>query len=461
MATTDQIGQKETAGAATPSEKAVYPSASNKSAGKLSPAVWVGTTNFAEGLPYMLVRIVSSAFFTDIGVKERYLGYLNFFAIPWTLKFLWSPLVDIFSAKKRWLTILQFIISILTMAIALIIFAIPAQGDPTRYLSFIAVIFAGMAFIAATNDIAIDGYYLEGLPDKGDQAAYSGYRVLAYRIAMIFARSGLVAVAALAGRLLGATNKYLPWFYAFATGASAMLLVSVFHAFKLPNFEAIHAKKSSLKETFGTFARAFYSYLQQPQIWLALIFIITYKIGDELLFSMVTPFLLRELAIDKIQFSWIAGIVGAIGTIIGAILGGWWIKRQGLKKAIWPLTIMMNFNMWAYIWLAKVKPNPATLSGISQIAFVHGYEQFAAGLGSAALTIYMMRTCKPDFKATHYAIGSAIMTIPSAIVGGFSGQIIEHIGYLNLFIIAFFATSPSMLLLFWIPFLQDEPAAKS
>lgn len=417
--------------------------------------VWVSSTYFAEGLPFMIVRILSSIFFTDIGAKERYIGYLNFLNIPWNIKFLWSPLVDTVSTKRQWLVLLQGLIAALTMLIALTCYAMPVEGDPSGYLVFIAIIFVGMAFLSSTNDIAIDGYYLEGLTDKREQAAYSGYRVLAYRVAMIFARSGLVAFAAYMASRLGGTNKYLPWFYAFGAGAVTMFLLALFHGLYLPRFEREKVQKQAA-EILNGFREAFTTYLQQEKVALVLIFIIIYKLGDEILFSMVTPFLMRELGITKAQYAWVGGIVGAAGTVIGAMIGGWWIKKQGLKKAIWPLTLLMNFNIWAYIWLAWVKPDPKTVTGITMIAFVHGYEQVAAGLGSAALLIYLLGTCRPEYKAAHYAVGSAIMSLGGTVFGGYGGVLVEKMGYLNLFILAFVTTIPSMLMLFVIPLKDDS-----
>jgi MFS transporter, PAT family, beta-lactamase induction signal transducer AmpG len=417
---------------------------------------WVMTTNFAEGLPFMIVRIVSTVFYTDIGLRERYLGYLNILAGAWNLKFLWAPFVDIFSTKRRWIVALQAAIASLIMLVALICYTIPAEGDPTRYLAFIAIIFVGMAFLSATNDIAIDAYYLEGIPNKADQAAYSGFRILAYRLAMVFARSGLVALAAIMGSVLGGTNKYLPWVYAFAAGGLMMFALAIVHSLMLKDFYPKQTTTTA-KEKLHAYGQAFASYLKQDRVALVIIFIIIYKIGDEILFSMVTPFLLREIGLTKGQLSWLGGFVGAAGTIIGAMIGGWWIKQWGLKRAIWPLTLLMNFNIWAYIWLAWAKPNPQTTSGITLIAVIHGYEQIAAGLGSTALTVFIMRTCNPNFRAAHYAIGSAIMSLCATLIGSFGGVIVENIGYLNLFIIAFFASIPSMLMLFVVPIQDDAP----
>lgn len=422
---------------------------------------WVSSTYFAEGMPYMIVRILSGIYFTDVGAKERYIGYLNFLGVPWNLKFLWAPFVDALGTKRRWLVLAQFLISISTALIGAICFSVPSAGDPTPYLIAIAAIFIGMAFVSATNDVAIDAYYLEGLTDPKDQAAYSGFRVMAYRVAMIFVRSGLVALAEWAGWIVGTENRHAPWAYAFGAGAVTMFALALLHGWKLPHFEPARGnlgEKATARprDVLRSYGRAFTTYLRQDKVVLVLCFIVVYKLGDDVMFSMVTPFLMRELSITKAQYSWIGGFVGAGGAIAGAMLGGWWIEKVGLRRAIWPLTILMNVNIGAYVWLAWAKPDPTTVAGISTIAFIHGYEQVAAGLGNAALLVYLLRTCQREFKAAHYAIGSAIMSLGSTVVGGFGGWIVESVGYLYLFVLALVLSLPSMILLFWVPIREQE-----
>jgi len=426
---------------------------------KLSPFIWVNTTYFAEGLPYMLVRIVSGIFFTDIGAKERYIGYLNFLGIPWNLKFLWAPLLDGFGSKRGWMGVLQILLGILSLVIAAINFFIPSQELSGPYLIAIAIIFIVMGFLAATNDVAVDGYYMDGLKARSDQAAWSGHRVMAYRIAMVFARSGLVAIAGIGAAEWYLGQKFMPWVPAFALGGITLLVLGVFHLIKLEkDAPSSELKTKSSKEAFKLFRTAFQSYLVQDRAVYILLFIVLYKIGDEILFSMVTPFLIRELEVTKIQYSWIGGIVGAVGSVIGAMVGGLYIKKVGLKKAVWPLTLFMNLNIWAYIALAYYKPSGTTPEGLFWIASVHGYEQFAAGIRSAVLLIFLLGTCNVSFKASHYAIGSAIMTIPSTFLGGFAGRLVENIGYLNLFLIAFAASLPGMLLINKVPLPDETPA---
>jgi len=119
---------------------------------------------------------------------------------------------------------------------------------------------------------------------------------------------------------------------------------------------------------------------------------------------MVTPFMLRELKVTTEQYAWIAGIIGAVGTIVGAMWGGAIIKKKGLRRAMWPLTIAMNLNLWLYVWLSVAKPDPTTTGGVAIIATIHGIEQIAAGLGSAALLVFLLTTCAQNYKATHYAV---------------------------------------------------------
>jgi PAT family beta-lactamase induction signal transducer AmpG len=418
--------------------------------------LWVNSTYFAEGLPYMVVRFLSSVFFTDIGVREAYLGFLNFLAIPWNLKFLWAPLVDIMGSKKGWLLKIQLSIGLLTALMAVL--TLPLSGEFTRGIIpaggpnmvniLITLIFILLAFLSATHDIAIDAYYMEALPTEKEQSLYSGLRVLAYRGAVIYARSVLLLLAA-------ATN----WFYGFGLGAITILGLFIFHSLFLKDTEKPSLYEPSegsgrtdrFKEGLQIYRNAFFSYLSQQRIVTVILFIILYKLGDEILFSMNTPFLLRELGMTKAQLGWVSGILGTISAIIGSLWGGKWISSWGLRRAIWPITIIMNITILAYVYLAWITPSAQTLKGIAIIAVINSYEQFASGLGTAALMVFLMGRCSPDYRAAHYAIGSAIMSLGGTLFGGFGGIVVELFGYINLYILAFIASIPSLLLLFRVP----------
>jgi MFS transporter, PAT family, beta-lactamase induction signal transducer AmpG len=464
------------------------------------PSVWCFTTYFTEGFPFGIIRMMASVFFTDIGMSERRLGYLNILGMPWNLKFLWAPLVDIFGTKRGWMQSVQLLISALTGFAAALCFFAGASHAPVVPDSVFVYLFIILAFVAATNDIIIDGYYMEGLSDPKEQAAFTGYRVFAYRLALIVAKFGIIYAVGVMAKKSGGGSIYSAWGYGFLAAALTMGLFAVYHLFALPKFDTIRKDKKNLAVITGDFLSSFSTYLEvskqrsvialgtgiaagfsvflamffirhqlptafawgllallavlagqaKPAVAISLLFIIFYKIGDEIIFSMGTPFLKRYLLVSNIQLAWMSGLVGLFGSIAGTTVGGLWIKKTGLKKAIWPLTLLMNLNIWAYVWLAWQKPLATTVPGVLTIGSVYCYEQIAAGLGNAALIVYILQTCKKEFKAGHYAIGSAFMSIFSTVFGMFSGIIVENMGYMNLFLIGFFATIPAMTLMAFI-----------
>ncbi len=418
---------------------------------------WVSSTYFAEGLPYMLVRYLAGVYLTDIGVKESYLGFLNFLGIPWNLKFLWAPAIDLFGTKRGWLLKVEGVLVVGFLALALLAafgpLALPPGATTLEGLDgavalrgFLALLVA-LAFIAATHDVAIDAYYMEAIRNPTEQAAYTGLRVMTYRLAIVFTKSVLVAAAGI-----------WAWSGAFVCGAATLALLLAFHSWYLPRVETGPAKRRGGVTMLRQYGLAFTSWLHQDRVGIALLFIVTYKLGDEVLFSMNTPFLLRELGVTKVQLAWLAGILGTTASIAGSLVSAWALRRFGLRRAVWPLTLAMNLNIWAYAWLAHALPDPTTQAGIGLIAGVHAYEQFAAGLGNAVLVVYIMRTCHPDFKAAHYAIASAISSVGSSLFGGFGGLIVEATSYLHLFVLAFALALPSMLCLLVLPIPEERRA---
>jgi PAT family beta-lactamase induction signal transducer AmpG len=183
---------------------------------------------------------------------------------------------------------------------------------------------------------------------------------------------------------------------------------------------------------------------------------------------------MRELGLPKEDLSWIAGVVGTITVIAGSLVSAWAVRRWGLRMAIWPLTLIMNLNLWAYVWLAWSAPDPSATDvlrlpfgladvsvrpGIWLIAAVHAYEQFAAGLGNAVLVVFIMRTCSPRYKAAHYAVATAVMSLGGTVIGGLGGLVVEAIGYTGLFLLAVVASLPSMGLLAILPIPEQAAAS--
>jgi PAT family beta-lactamase induction signal transducer AmpG len=422
-------------------------------------AVWVATTYAAESLPYALVRYLAGVWFTAIGLSEAALGYLNFLGIPWNAKFLWAPFVDLVATRRAWLLGTEAALVAVAFVLAGLVAAAPSPAEAAIAASLAAaggaaapvaptvvlflLLLAVSALVSATHDVAIDGYYIAAIRDPGEQAAWTGLRVTAYRLAFVFAKSVPVALAA-----------WLAWSWGFLAVAVALAGLLVFHAARLPRVEAVRPAGAP-RALLAGFGRAFGSWLAQPRIAVVLPFILTYRLGDEILFSMNTPFLLRALRVTTDQLAWLAGVVGTAGSIVGALLSAAAIRRWGLRRAIWPLTLAMNLNIWAYVWLAWARPDAGTTAGLVTITLVHGYEQMAAGLGHAVLIVFLMRTCRPEYGAAHYAVASALSSLAGTLLGGFGGAVVEAVGYVGLYLIAFAAALPGMALL---PFLRlDEP----
>lgn len=422
---------------------------------------WVSTTYFAQGLPFMLINFLFAAYLTDIGVKEAWIGYLNYFGLAWSFKFLWAPAVDTWGTKRRWLLLVE---AALVVGFGLLTFLMAsgprdaASADHNPVLQASIITLAVMSVLAATHDIAIDGYYMEAITEPGEQAAYTGLRSLAFQIAKLFVRSLLLAVAG-----------WIGWHWGFGMGALALAAVWLFHVWMLPRVEIARTQRTPVGVALVGFGKAFASFLQQPGIALVLGLLLTYKLGDQLMFALNTTFLMREVGVSKANLAWIGGILGSAALTAGSLLSAWAIQKWGWRKTVWPLTLGMNLNIWLYVWLAwsvaqaKADPSHAAPS-LPIIAIVYCVEQFAGGLGASALIVFSLRTCNPNFKAAHYAVATALASLGGAALGGRAGEIVARVGYTQLFLLSFAVAVPAMLILPFalrLPQLQDPlPAAQ-
>jgi PAT family beta-lactamase induction signal transducer AmpG len=439
------------------------------------------------------------------------------------MKFLWGPLVDEYSTKRRWLLAMQTVLAVILVLAALVI----PLADSVQWIA--ALFFIG-SFIAATHDIAIDGYYMEAL-DKDGQAKFVGYRTMAYRIAMITGTAGIVWI--------GTNIKNIGWLLAFWTAAVIFGLFLVYHFFFLPEVQSPQKRIPALfKKLFrvkpvlfmtGTavlvlavrfffqsdfygnlkeqapilkkigfshwvllllfsglaligiflpkikafilrdpdsyYSKAFVLFMDQEKVVVILAFIIMLRTGEWTVSTMVSPFIV-DVGIDK-HYAFISGWVGIPASILGAMWGGWMISRFSLKKVMWPFILAQNFTNVIYMALAihlasfiKIntgaqEPVAIGIFNLVLVALTHGFDQFAGGLGTAVLMTFLMRICHKEYKAAHYAIGSALMNTGGLFFGALSGFITSWLGYAWLFGISFVVSIPAMLLIPFLPNLAD------
>jgi len=386
---------------------------------RLLTALWATTTYFAEGLPYSIVHQISSQFFTAAGASLQAIGLTSLYGLAWNLKFVWSPFVDMVSTKKNWLVRLELLLAV---AVALLFW--PSQNFN---LALAAKIFLVIAFIAATHDIAIDGYYIQSL-NNTDQAVFSGLRVAAYRIALLVGNGALVVLAGM-----------VSWQACFLAGAGIMGILALWHHLALPK-----ALTSQNTLDLSTVKEAFYSYLQQPHIFIVLGFILAFRAGDAMMFAMATP-LLKNLGYDTAMRGFLSGTIGTLTGIGGALIGGAIISQYGLRRCFFPFTLIQSLSIPAYAGMAYAEP------GLAWVAAVIAFEQLAAGVGTAVFMVFLMQRCSQNFQATHFAIGSALMSVAATLAGSASGFLAAQIGFTLFFLIAFVISWPGVILAWFMP----------
>jgi PAT family beta-lactamase induction signal transducer AmpG len=448
-----------------------------------------------------------------MNVSLESIGLTSFFGLPWILKFLWAPHIDRFLTKRVWLLLMQVVIAVL--------FVLCAALVPFPWgVKAVAVIFMVGAVLAATHDVAIDGYYLVSL-DNEKQSRYVGYRVLAYRCALMMGSGAIASIGALEG---------WGWQLAFAAAGGLLLLFAFYHLFFLPHSQqsqysfralfgslvtpgsiagiliagvavtslyisvnsptylalkersaffrqlgfpmwinivlfgilvsaALMRKQISsyiVKKSSAFYAKAFITFMEQDRIGLLLAFIIFLRTGEILLSNMTSSFVV-DLGIKE-HFGWITAAVGLPASIAGALLGGYCISRLSLKTTILPFLLLQNGTNLIYMWLAfhlqhfvsinTAAANPEFIgtANLAFVATVHGFDQFAGGLGTSVLMTFLMRICKGEFKAAHFAIGSGLMNLTGVFAGTLSGVVAAKLGYGWFFGVSFVASLPGMVL---------------
>jgi PAT family beta-lactamase induction signal transducer AmpG len=422
-----------------------------------SPWTWVPTLYFAEGIPYVSVMTIAVIMFKRFGMSNTDIAlYSSWLYVPWTLKFLWSPFVDLFQSKRWWIVTMQLIIGACMAGIAL---SLPGP----HWFQYSMGFFWLLAFSSATHDIAADGFYMFGLKDK-DQAFFVGIRNTFYRIAMI---SGQGLLVVLAGELEEAAlpswtapigNIPFAWSVTFALMALMFVGFSIYHRFMLPKPQhdkllAPRKPKDILKEFGLTFA----TFFQKKNSGMAVAFLFFYRFSEAQLLKLSSPFLLdgREiggLGLSTVAVGTIYGIVGVIALIAGGILGGIVISQGGLKKWIWPMVLSLTMPNLTSIYFAYAQPESLWLINAG-IAF----EQFGYGFGFTAYTVFMLQFAKGLHQTAHYAICTGFMAFGMMLPGMMAGKIQELLGYQHFFIyVMVCALVPILLVKFLYPKLEEK-----
>ena len=398
---------------------------------KRSPWAWVPTLYFAEGVPYVAVMTISLILYKRLGLSNTDITlYTSWLYLPWVIKPLWSPFVDMLKSKRWWIVTMQLLIG---AALGGVAFTIPVSWWLQGTLFF----FWMMAFASATHDIAADGFYMMGL-DEHEQAYFVGIRSTFYRIATIFS-SGLLVGLAGALQVMTRSIRY-SWSLVFYLMAGLFIAFWLYHSWVLPRpAEDGEKQTKTASAIWQEFCQTLVTFFQKPQVWVGICFMLFYRMPEGLLAKISALFLVDAqhnggLGLSDGEYGLVQGTVGVIGLTVGGILGGICASRDGLKRWLWPMVMAITLPDIVYVLLAYLLPS--NLIVISACVFV---EQFGYGFGFSAYMLYLIYYSQGEHKTSHYALCTAFMALSMMIPGLFAGALQEAVGYQAFFIIVMLA----------------------
>ena len=405
------------------------------------PARWVPTLYFAEGMPFFAVSLIAGILYKRLGMANDVIAlYTSWLLLPWSLKPLWSPLLEMFKTKKFFVVLFELVGG---ASLGLVALCLPLPN----YFRYTLALFVVVAFCASTHDIAADGLYIASLSRK-QQAAYTGWQGGFFNVARFFSQGGLII---LAGYLEMRMDVAHAWMAIFATMGLLLFLVGIYHARVLPKVEA-ERHSETLRQMAATFGDVVVTFLKKPNIYLLLAFILLYRAGEGQVVRIGPLFLVDKRAMGGLglttdQFGTIYGTFGTVAFIAGSVLGGYFTSWLGLKRALLPLICVMNFPNLAYVYLSTALPtNPVLVTGALSL------EMFGYGFGFVGVILLMMQEIAPGkYQTAHYAFANSLMNLGLMIPGTVSGKIQMAVGYRNFFIWVLLSSIPALILSRFIP----------
>lgn len=436
----------------------------NSNTKRRSPITWVPSAYFAMGLPFVVLNMVMVLMFKGLEVDDKLITFwTSLILLPWTLKPLWSPFLELFKTKKFFVVATQ-----LTTGIAFGLVALSL--NLSSFFAISIALLAVIAFSGATHDIACDGVYMSELSNS-EQAKYIGWQGAFYNIAKIVATGGLVYLAGYfiesyseAGSVLEANKK--SWMTIMLILSAVMILLALYHIFALPSTKVVKNEgKRSGKEILSELYNVLSDFFRKTHIIYYICFIILYRFAEGFVMKIVPLFLkaAREaggLGLSEKEIGLYYGTYGAAAFVLGSLLAGYYISAKGLKNTLFTLCCIFNLPFVVYAFLAFFQPESGLIicSGIV-------FEYFGYGFGFVGLTLFMMQQVAPGkHQMAHYAFASGIMNLGVMIPGMMSGWVCETLGewfnrpggYEPFFIFVLIATIPAFLITYFIPFKYNQ-----
>lgn len=401
-------------------------------------------TGFSSGLPlYLLLNLVPAWLKTE-GLSLKAIGAFALIQFPYTWKFLWSPLLDRYAVpwlgrRRGWMAMSHLA---LLAAIAWL-----GQLSPKDDLGVVLVLTASIAFLSATLDIVLDAFRREILHDE-ELGLGSAVHVNAYKLA------GLVP-----GSLALILADHLPWGDVFVITA-VFMLPGLLMTLAVAEPIAARAAPRTLREAVIEPFHEFFNRNGVREALLILAFILLYKLGDSLCTALATPFYL-DMGYTKTDIGLVAKNAGLWPSVIGGLLGGLWMVRTGINRALWLFGGVQMIAILGFAWLAWLGSAPPDAARLGVLAIVIGLEALGVGLGTAAFVAFIARSTHPAYTATQLALFTSLMAVPRTLINASAGWLVESMGWLGFFALCFALAIPGMLLLLKVAPWADDPSLTS
>lgn len=416
-----------------------------KSSSSRNPWSWIPTLYFSQGLPFVAVMSLAVIMYKNLGLSNADIAwYTSWLYLPWVIKPLWSPFVDIIATKRTWIIIMQAFVA---AAFAGVAFFIPASFFLQATMAF----FWLMAFSSATHDIAVDGYYMLAL-DQGDQSFFVGIRNIFYRLSVVFGQgvlvmfAGLLQEGALFPEMKG--KPALAWSIVFFLLCGIFMALFMYHRFILPSVEARGSESTGARrfsDVMREFFMTFVSFFRKKDTGMMFFFLLTYRLGESQLVKIAYPFLMDDrtaggLGITTSAVGVISGTIGVIALLLGGILGGYAVSRDGFRKWIVPMALAINVPDLLYVLMAACGTD-----SLPFVALCVSVEQLGYGFGFTAYMLYLIYISEGEHKTSHYAIGTGFMAMGMMLPGMAAGVLQEYMGYVSFFVWVCVATVPGIV----------------
>ena len=412
---------------------------------KKNPIFWIPTLYFAMGLPFWAVNATSGIMYKNLGISDTDIAFWTTIVIlPWTLKPLWSPFLEIYKTRKFFVLTTQLFTG---FCFALIALALPLSDFFTYTIAILGLI----AISGATHDIAADGIYSNGLSPE-QQSKWIGWQGAFFNVAKVISLSVFVYIAGALEEKMGLKQA---WMVVMGIYAFVMIVLAVHHTRILPSAKKSSTQKTA-KEAINTTIEVITTFFKKKNIIWSVVFIILYRFAEGFAMKISPLFLVAEkmdggLGLSNQSVSLVMGF-GAVAFISGSILGGNFISKFGLKKVLLPLAFIFNIPFVVYAIFAFYQPE--------NVLFIIGgvaVEYFGYGFGFVGLILFMMQQVAPGkYKTAHYAFASGIMNLGFMIPAALSGYLSDLLGYKMFFILVLMATIPAILAAYFVPFTHKE-----